>query len=173
MRGATPALLKCVPNVCRNAWMSSVRPRSSTFSMPAALRSRSKIRINPLGTLNNGRLAGSRVGIGSPLRKQSRLSVSNRSASQLVSSMPRSALSGIFARRRHRETCAMQRSAKALPTQTETSVTHSNTSILSRWNTGLPNESSAVSSTYPATTTTSDFLRARKRGSSPRVNTPP
>ena len=41
---------KSVPNVVRNACTSRVRPRSSRFGMPAALRSRLKILSRPVGT---------------------------------------------------------------------------------------------------------------------------
>ena len=72
VRGDTLALLSSVPNVVLKAWTSIVRPRSSVSSIfhlpgatstrratPAAIRSPSRIRINPAGTSNTGVAAGS------------------------------------------------------------------------------------------------------------------
>ena len=59
-RGNAPVELSSVPKVVRKAWTSKVRPRSSLFGMPAAARSRLKMRTSPVGTSSNK--ASGRVG---------------------------------------------------------------------------------------------------------------
>jgi hypothetical protein len=66
VRGVTPPLLSNVPKVCRMACTSSVRPRSSRFSIPARARSRFKMRTSWPGIRKTAVCAGSLTGIGTP-----------------------------------------------------------------------------------------------------------
>ena len=56
-------MLKSVPNVVRIACTSTTRRRSSRLAMPAAFKSRLRIRSKPVGTLKTGESAESRDGI--------------------------------------------------------------------------------------------------------------
>ncbi len=62
--GATLPFDKSVPNECRSACTSIVRPRSSRLGMPASFKSRSRIRTKSFGTLNSFVSASSASGCG-------------------------------------------------------------------------------------------------------------